>query len=159
MQSDRISTKIIYKTIFMKRLLFTVAFFAAFSFTNSYGATPNIPNTIMESFHQSFGNARDISTTETASFYRIEFTLDGVSRFVYYDHEGNLMVTAIDVKFNELPQALQTDLRIRFSNIAPTEYYKLSSDSKTEYCVIAKKGNRQITLLAKGRKWKLERME
>ncbi|HWJ29179.1 MAG TPA: hypothetical protein VNS32_21745 [Flavisolibacter sp.] len=143
----------------MKRLILTVALFAAFSFTNSYAATPNIPNIIMETFHQSFGNARDISTTETASFYRIEFTLDGVSRFVYYDHEGNLMVTAIDTKINELPQALQTDLKTRFPDIAPTECYKLSSDSKTEYCVIAKKGNRQITLLAKGRKWKMGRME
>ena len=154
MSSESIMTKIINKTFFMKRLLLSFMLTAVLSTFKSYASETVVPAVIMESFEHSFAHAQNITTLETSSFYRIGFTLNNTTRFVYYDLSGNLLVSACQISFDELPKVLQADLKNTYGDLEPKESYKLVNESGTEYCVVIEKGNKEITLEARGRRWK-----
>jgi len=137
----------------MRRLLLSFMLTTALTGFKAYASQTVVPTGIMESFEHSFAHAQNITTLETASYYRIGFTLNGTTRFAYYDLSGSLMVSACQISLNELPKLLQTDLKTTYGDADWKEIYKLENESGTKYCVVIKRGNKEITLEARGRKW------
>lgn len=133
----------------MKRLFFlTLA--ACLIGASSFASERNVP-LVLKSFYQTFENAQNVNWTEVDNMVRIGFTLNGRSQYAYYDND-ELVVVATEIKTDELPEALKTQLA-EYNGVV-TQAYQMNKNNVKEYCVMLDTPSRHIVLKGKN-KWRI----
>ena len=134
----------------MKRLIFSIGLAACLFSLPAFASDKNIPE-VMSSFFQTFRNAQDVNWTEVDDMLRIGFTLNGHSQFAYYSN-NELVVVAKEIKMEELPLTLKTQLA-EYKGYVVSHVYELVKDNVKEYCAVLDSPSKHIAL--KGKKaWK-----
>ena len=69
----------------MKRLLVAFTLFACAFTSLAFAAGEKIPGSILQSFYQTFNNAKNVSWAEVDGMIRIGFKIDDAENFAYYN--------------------------------------------------------------------------
>lgn len=134
----------------MKRLFFSISLAACLFSLPAFASDKNIPD-VLSSFYQAFRNAQNVNWTEVDDMLRIGFTLNGHQQFAYYSN-NELVVVAKEIKMEELPAPLKTQLTA-YKGYTVSHVYELVKDNVKEYCAVLDSPSKHITL--KGKKgWK-----
>jgi hypothetical protein len=134
----------------MKRLFFAGLITCLVGFS-SFAADKNVPD-VVQSFFKTFKNAQNVNWTEVNDMLRIGFTLNGHQQFAYYSND-DLVVVATEIKTEELPETLKTQLS-EYKGYVVTQAYELDKDTVKEYCVVLQSASKHIVLKGKN-KWKV----
>lgn len=93
-----------------RNLLFTALLVSGFAFTscddddNNY--TPD--GKIQEVFINKYPNAQRVEWEKKYDHYVADFYLDGIEREAWINSQGEWVMTESDIRFNDLPEAIQT---------------------------------------------------
>lgn len=93
-----------------RNLLFTALLVSGFAFTscddddNNY--TPD--GKIQEAFINKYPNAQRVEWEKKYDHYVADFYLDGIEREAWINSQGEWVMTESDIRFNDLPEAIQT---------------------------------------------------
>ena len=134
----------------MKRLFFAATLAACLIAFSSFANDKNLPDAL-QSFYKTFRTAKNVNWTDVNDMLRIAFVMDGRQQFAYYSND-ELVVVASEIKTEELPETLKTQLS-EYKNYVVTQAYELTKNKSKEYCVIMQSSSRHIVLKGKN-KWK-----
>jgi len=135
----------------MKRLFFTASILACLFSLSSFANEKNVPD-VLQSFYKKFNNAQNVNWTEVNDMLRIGFTINGRQQFAYYSND-DLVVVATEIKIEELPETLKTQLS-QYKGYVVTQAYELNKSESREYCVMLQSPSKTMTLKGKN-KWKV----
>ncbi len=129
----------------MKKLLIIFAIFGSIYSTNSF-AQDKTPVIVSKSFQTSFNNAKEVNWSEVNGLYKAAFTSDGQTIFAFYDAEGNLVASARNVSFLQLPLSLQTDLRKDYQHFSATNFFEVNNEGGTSYYATIENNSEKLQL-------------
>jgi hypothetical protein len=133
----------------MKRLLSVATLFVCFSSFSSSASATNIPGAL-QSFFKTFREAKNVNWTEVDDMLRVGFVMDGRQEFAYYSND-ELMVVAKEIKMEELPASLRSQLE-QYRSYTVAQVFELDKNKSKEYCVMLESPAKHITLKGKN-KW------
>lgn len=136
----------------MKKII--IVLFVACSFAATARASGGVPKNIVQSFLNTFNDARDISWEESNGYSVASFIQNGTKRSAYYDQDGKLVVVGRQIAAAEIPEGKINQLQSAFQGYTVTAIYEMKDDFGTSY--YATIGNGQKTKLVKSgsKKWK-----
>jgi len=126
----------------MKRLLL-ISLATCLVSVSAFAAETNFPDPL-NSFYKTFQNAQNVNWTEVDDMLRIGFTMNGHHRFAYYSND-ELVVVATEIKVEELPEALNTQLS-EYKEYVISQVYELNKDNTKEYCVVLDNSLKHLVL-------------
>lgn len=93
-----------------RNLLFTALLVSGFAFTSCDDDDDNYTpdGKIQEAFINKYPNAQRVEWEKKYDHYVADFYLDGIEREAWIDSQGTWVMTESDIRFNDLPEAIQT---------------------------------------------------
>jgi len=141
----------------MKRLI-TATVLALFITGSAFATDGTIPTEVIWSFKNSFSNATQVVYSEVNDMIRVEFMNGTEKRIAYYNPSGSLIVLTKPISPDQLPGALQQDLKNRFKGYTVTEVHKFENDGQVEYYIFLEGSKKDLVLNAPGSRWKTFRV-
>jgi hypothetical protein len=138
----------------MRHLIIAFALIASVYTTKSFAAEKNISPIVMETFHHSFKDAKNVTWEDINGLIRVNFTSEDKESYAYYNNDGELLVLAKSISLSELPNGLQAGLKNKYADYTVINIYKLESDDHNEFCVVLSKDNKMLTLNGTFKKWR-----
>ena len=103
------------------------------------------------SFHQDFKNATQVSWTQTTSFYKATFNLDGQIMYAYYDKtQPELIAITRFILSSQLPLNLQQELRTKLKDGWIVDLFEIASGGETFYYATIENGSEKIIFKSSG---------
>ncbi len=117
----------------MKQLLIILTFLGSIYATNTF-AQSKTPAVVLQSFTSSYDNAKEVTWTEVDNLYKANFNLDGQQNiFAFFDAGGNLVASARNISFLQLPIPLQAGLKKNFKIYFSSELFEVNNEEGTTY--------------------------
>src|SRR5688500_6254283 len=115
----------------MKALFIALLF--AMGISTASASDIRVSNAARQSFSQSFPKAQNISWTKVHDMYRVSFTVDNRSVYVFYSEEGALSAASRYVSEDQLSMALQADLKNHLGEYQLHEIFEVNDEAGTTY--------------------------
>lgn len=90
-------------------------------------------NPAENTFHDQFKGATDVKWMEGKETIKAAFALNGYHVEAYFSYSGELIGTARNVLFNQLPLAVVTEINARYGSAPVYDIIEYNSDSETFY--------------------------
>src|SRR5216110_2120817 len=90
-------------------------------------------NPAENTFQEQFKGATDVKCHEGKDAIKASFALNGFHVEAYFSYTGELIGTARNVLFNQLPLAVLKEINTRFGSAAVYNIIEYNSDSETFY--------------------------
>ena len=141
------------KKLFMLALVLTTVIASAFSEIPSNTA-------VLNAFHKSFAEAKNIEWTIKKDFYRAKFSVNDEVMYAYYKEDGELMAITRNITTEQLPMGLSSTLFNKHKDYYLANLFEVSANGESTYYAAIRKGNCIITLQASAAgEWKFFKKE
>ncbi|GAB4093106.1 hypothetical protein [Flaviaesturariibacter terrae] len=110
------------------------------------GTVTEVTPAVLESFQNTFGNAREVTWNSSREFYTAKFTLDGQYINAYYNSGGELIALTRNITVSQLPVLLQAALKKESKDSWITELFEYATDEGTFYYATLENADMKITL-------------
>jgi len=117
-----------------KFLVLTTALVMAFSATFA-NDNSSVPASIVTELHQKFADANDVQWQTTANYYEATFTINGHQLKAFYSFDGELIGMSRQISVDQLPMALNADVKDKSATNKITDLFELLTDRGTEYYI------------------------
>jgi len=129
----------------MKTLIFAMMLFLG-STVVSASAPPDVNEKVLNAFHKTFKDPKEVNWHEYDDFYEVSFKQDEIKTRVRYDNDGNVLVTLRYYFESQLPPYIRSSIMMKYpkrSIYGVTEifsentlyYYVTMEDAKHWYTV------------------------
>lgn len=129
------------KKLFMLALVLTTVITSAFSENPSNTA-------VLNAFHTSFVDAKNVEWTIKKDFHRAKFTINDEVMYAYYKESGELIAVTRNITTGQLPLALSSTLFDKHKDFYLSNLFEVSANGESTYYAAIRKGNCIITLQA-----------
>ena len=119
---------------------------AMVSTKNTYANEEKISAFILQSFNNSFDNAKNVTWSKVKDLYKAEFVLNDQTLSVWYSPEGDLIALSRKMNPEQLPLSLQTSLQKRAEGYTITELFEIDNDAGTSYYAALENNSKKIIL-------------
>lgn len=138
----------------MKKIILIAALMLSHAlalFANEEKVSPAVEN----AFKNKFPGAANVEWLAGPSYYKVNFTYNGVQLFAIFGDDASLIETARNITSNQLPYFLQKVKR-NLTHYWITDLYEMSSDCGFSYYMTLENADNKIILEAKpGGDWKM----
>ena len=133
----------------MKKIFVSLSFMVTLGLT-TVRATDNfdVNSKIKESFKKEFAGATLIKWEKDKDFQRATFVLYDHLVIAYFNTDGELLGSARDVFFYEVPMAVIKSIGENFAGINPIEVLEVSNTEGTFYRITIEKQNKRYHIKA-----------
>jgi hypothetical protein len=139
----------------MKSLLFAFALiclsFTTKAFANDIKTTP----AVQQSFYAAFSNAQNVQWQTVDQLYKASFLIDGQEFSAFFDADGTLIAASRYIQTQQLPLALQIDLKKRLAAATLVELFEINKDGNTNYYATISKGGKSTILKSDSQSWSI----
>lgn len=140
----------------MKNKITAFVVFALFVTTSAFAG--NIKNNendkVLTSFNQKFAEAKEVSTSVTNKFVQVRFKMNEQVMFAFFTESGELLGVSRHIITNQLPLALQTEIKVSFPGTWVTELFEYSSENESTYYLTLENADQKILLKSEyGSSW------
>jgi hypothetical protein len=98
-------------------------------------------------FAKKFAGAENVQWTKLSDGYsKVSFTLNGVRAESYFDESAELLGTARNIFYSQLPLPVIQSLSNSFVNAVVIEVTEISNEEGTSYRVVLEKGEKKYNL-------------
>lgn len=118
----------------MKKIMITAVIFLTVGMTAAFAnGGDNIPSKVLASFQREFAQAQNVKWDVVQDYVRAAFNLSDFRVEAYFNNEGELMGTARNILFNQLPLSVIKQLNQRFGSVPVYEIIEYNTGSDTFY--------------------------
>ena len=129
---------------------------------SAFASDPKVDARILAKFNREFSTASNVKWDVTKEFTRAYFTLNEQGLVVYFDRDGELMSTARNLLFNQLPLSVIQGLQKKFANASYSSIIEVIRDNETSYYMETEQKGKKVLLqssiqgyVSVVKKWKL----
>ena len=117
----------------MKKFIITFAVAATLMTSTAFAAPGNGDNPAQATFQKEFKGAEDVRWSEGRDVISASFTLSSSRIVAYFNNEGELLGTARNVLFNQLPLAVIREINNRFGSAPVYNIIEYTCGGETFY--------------------------
>lgn len=127
------------KKFFLAAILFTAGVVSAFA--NPVGKDPKAE----QLFSRQFAGAQNITWSRTEEgVLKVNFVWGGHSSVAYFNEQSELIASARNMFFDQLPMAVVRSVETKFKSPVVTEVRELSTDEGTSYSLVLEEGTKKF---------------
>ncbi|HEY2720873.1 MAG TPA: hypothetical protein VGI82_04070 [Chitinophagaceae bacterium] len=130
----------------MKKFIVAVAAALTIVSASAFARTGNGDNPALETFQTNFKGALDVKWVEGKNVITASFVLGNTRTVAYFNYSGELLGTARNILYNQLPLVVITELNQRYSNSSVYDITEYTIGSETFYSMTAEMPKKQFQL-------------
>jgi hypothetical protein len=134
----------------MKRIILTLAVMLSLVSISFAADEEKVSAAVLQSFHSSFKQAKEVDWTVKENLYKAQFNLDGQYITVFYNLEGKMLGMTRNLAVQQLPIGLQTSLRNQVEGTWISELFEVSNEDGTTYYVTLENADTKQVLKSSG---------
>jgi len=131
------------KIIIALSMLMTVAVTSAFA-----NERPDINQKVLAAFEKDFISAKNVKWIKDGEYLKASFTIADMPTDAYYTEEGELLGSARNLSFEQLPLAVIHEYNKRFDQTAVLHVLEITNEEGTTYRLWFEQGNKRIKIKA-----------
>lgn len=115
--------------------------------------TNEVPANLQSTFTKSFTNVKDVEWEKKGDYYKVEFEINRMDHDIWYDAQGNVIKSKIEISESELPSAVASAVKTKYADYKIDSVEVLEEGGKKTYKVEIEKGwtkERKLVLDASG---------
>lgn len=115
--------------------------------------TNEVPANLQSTFTKSFTNVKDVEWEKKGDVYKVEFEINRMDHDIWYDAQGNVIKSKIEISESELPSAVVSAIKTKYADYKIDSVEVLEEAGKKTYKVEIEKGwtkERKLVLDASG---------
>lgn len=128
----------------MKKIIMTLAI--AISSLMAFAGEENVSANVLKAFNKEFADAKEVTWTVSATYYRAAFVYNNQYISAFYDKSGELLALTRNISSQNLPLKLQTQLRNDYSEYWISDLFEVSNDQGTQYYITLEKADAKLVL-------------
>ena len=116
--------------------------------------TDEVPAKLQSKFNTAYTNVTDVEWEKKGDHYKVEFEINKMDHDVWYDAEGNVIKSEIEISANELPSAISSAVKAKYADYKIDTVEVRDEGGKKTYEVEIEKGwtkERKLILDASGK--------
>lgn len=130
------------KKIMLALVLFATGAGSAIAGTN----TGEVDAKVIHAFTNEFATAKEITWTITEKYYQASFAYNGQYLAAFYNMEGELLGLSRFISPNDLPLALQSDLKRNYNTYWISNLFEVANTSGTTYYITMEDADGSLVL-------------
>jgi hypothetical protein len=130
----------------MKKFIIAFAAIIAVGTTTAFAGPHDGTNPALETFQNQFKGAEDVRWTETKDIISASFVLGNSRAVAYFNNAGELLYTARNVLFNQLPLVVITEINKRFGTSPVYNIIEYTTGSETFYTMRTETAKKKLKL-------------
>lgn len=99
-----------------------------------------VPANLKTKFSQSYTNVKDVEWEKKDNYYKVEFEINRMDHDIWYDSEGKVVKSKIEVASSELPSAVASAVKNAYPDYKIDSAEVLVNNGTTTYKVEIEKG-------------------
>ncbi|WP_163514996.1 PepSY-like domain-containing protein [Gelidibacter japonicus] len=115
--------------------------------------TNEVPANLQSTFTKSFTNVKDVEWEKKGDVYKVEFEINRMDHDIWYDAQGNVIKSKIEISESELPSTVASAVKTKYADYKIDSVEVLEEGGKKTYKVEIEKGwtkERKLVLDASG---------
>jgi hypothetical protein len=132
----------------MKKFIIAFAAVATLITTSAFAGEREKANPALTTFEKEFKGASDVKWTEGKDAITAAFILNNTRIEAYFDYTGELLGTARNVVFNQLPLTVVKELNNRFQSSAIYDIIEYNAGADTFYQMIVETPTKKLRVRA-----------
>lgn len=100
----------------------------------------------ISSFQKEFVNASDVKWEITKDYFKATFKLNDQVLYAFYSEEGNMIAMTRNIRSNQLPIRLSSDLKNNYKDFWITDLFEMASDNQTTYYATVESADNKVVL-------------
>jgi hypothetical protein len=137
----------------MKKIFLTLAI-AISSVGLAFADGEEISAKVLHAFNKEFSAAREITWTVGDTYFQASFIYNNRYISAFYDKGGEMLGLTRYISPDDLPMALQSDLKKNYSVYWISDLFELANENGTAYYITLENADMKMTLKASnGKSW------
>ena len=133
----------------MKKTFVTLFVFLTFGITAALAAPiTNVDPKILSAFQKEFSFAKNVKWEEEGNLSRVNFSLNDQGIVAWYNSDGELVTTARNILYNQLPISVMRSLDKEYEGADILGIVEISRNNETYYQIRADKKSKKLLLKA-----------
>ncbi|MCW3116702.1 MAG: hypothetical protein JWM28_784 [Chitinophagaceae bacterium] len=135
----------------MKRIIITLSMLMAVALTSVFANEgTDINQKVQAAFEKDFASAKNVKWNKDGEYLKASFTIADMLTDAYYTQDGELMGSARNLLFDQLPLAVIHEFNKRFNEASVLNVLEITNDEGTSYRLWIEQGNKKIKVRASG---------
>jgi hypothetical protein len=135
----------------MKRMIITLSMLMTVAVTSVFAKEgTDINQKVLTAFEKDFTTAKNVKWMRDGEYLKASFTLSDMLTDAYYTEDGELVGSARNLLFEQLPLAVIHEFNKRFDESAVLNVLEITNTEGTSYRVWIEQGNKKIKIRANG---------
>ena len=136
----------------MKKMILTLAI--AVSTLSAFAGEAEVNPKVLNAFNNEFKTAKEVEWTVGTDYFRATFTYNDKHVYAYYDVNGELLGLSRFISPDDLPLALQSNLKKNYGTYWISDLFEVANNEGTTYYVTVENADAKIVLKATdGKSW------
>lgn len=132
----------------MKKTFVALFAFLAVGITSSIASEPSVDPKILSAFEKEFSFAKNVKWETKGPFTQVNFSLNDQGIVAWYNEEAELVSTARNLLYNQLPLSVIKSLENDYADASLFGIVEINRDGETFYHIRADKKNKKLLLKA-----------
>lgn len=111
----------------------------------------------VKSFNRDFSNTRNVMYEQKQGYVKVTFTMNDQVLFAYYNNSGELTAVIRNIKSEQLPISLLTNLKKEYTGFWISDLFEMASNDQTTYYITLENADKTIVLKSEGTEGWLDR--
>jgi hypothetical protein len=141
------------KTFDMKSMFIAICLMVSFLSQTSFAAEPAVSQRIVRAFETTFTQAEDARWSTVENLYKVDFQVDALPMFAFYNINGELVVSGKYLAMKQLPKATQQKLSEAAIGYTVTEIIEINEGLNTRYYASLSNESELKVIESTGSKW------
>lgn len=135
----------------MKRFIITLSMFMTLAVTAALAnAGADINPKVQAAFEKDFSSAKNVKWNKDGDYLKASFTIADMLTDAFYTEEGQLVGSARNLSFDQLPLAVVHEVNKRFETGTVLNVLEITNDEGTSYRLWIEDGNKKIKIRSNG---------
>ena len=134
----------------MKKTILSIATMLMMGIGAFAGNNDGVSQLAVKSFNKDFSNTHNVVYEQKQGYVKVTFTMNDQVLFAYYDNSGELTAVVRNIKSEQLPINLLTDLKKDYTGFWISDLFEIASDDQTSYYITLENADKTIVLKSEG---------
>ena len=135
----------------MKRIIITLSMLVTVAVTSVFAKEgTEINQKVLTAFEKDFTAAKNVKWIRDGEYLKATFTLSDMLTDAYYTEEGELLGSARNLLFEQLPLSVIHEFNKRFDESAVLNILEITNVEGTSYRLLVQQGNKKLKIRANG---------
>jgi hypothetical protein len=135
----------------MKKIIITLSILMTVAITSVFASgIPDVNQKVLAAFEKDFTSAKNVKWNKDGDYLKASFTIADMLTDAFYTEDGELMGSARNLLFNQLPLAVIHEYNKRFDEASVLNVLEITNNEGTSYRIWLEQDNKKLKIRASG---------